>query len=484
MDLKALWGTIDWMVIAAYFVGILLVGVSMKKRAGKSVKSFYVASRRLTVPILIGVGAAGWYDSWTIVGLAECGWTMGISILLVFVIPEAILRLPLATIIGPHVRDKIPDWVVTVPDMMKYLYSGKIKLISAVTYIANLLYDSALLFAIAEVLKLVSGMSMIVSLIVAGAVIAIYTALSGLWGLAVTDLIQFAIMTVAVGSLMVGIIVQFGGLPVVWDRVEAIDPQLLTPMGGLSVWEACAWAISACAMYCEAACYQRFGSARSGQDIKTAYSIMLAMGVTFSSAMVIAGMAALAFFGDVASTPAEGFWSMVFTVLPVGFRGLFVAALCAAVMSTVSSDWLLFATCAVNDIYRGFINKSLSEQKTLFGMRIAVGVFGALCVVGTIFWADGIANAWYYLGGFLFSMFFIPIVAGLFYKKKTTPAAMACIIYSAILYVVWEFILGCPAGLPTSIVVSVTGAILYFIVCNATYKKGGERLDPDSLTEV
>jgi solute:Na+ symporter, SSS family len=365
MDLKELWSGIDWLIIVLYFVGILLVGVSMKKRAGKSVKSFYVASRKLTVPILIGVGAAGWYDSWTIVGLAECGWTMGISVILVFVIPEAILRLPLATIIGPHVRDKIPDWVVTVPDMMKYLYSGKIKLISAVTYIANLLYDSALLFAIAEVLKLVSGMPMVVSLIVAGAVIAIYTALSGLWGLAVTDLIQFAIMTVAVGTLMVGIIVKYDGLPVIWENVRAINPDLLTPTGNLSVWESIAWAISACAMYCEAACYQKFGSARSGDDIKTAYSIMLAMGVTFSTAMVIAGMAALAFFTDAAS-PATGFWSMVFTVLPVGFRGLFVAALCAAVMSTVSSDWLLFSTCAVNDIYRGFIN---SSRNYLLGRR-------------------------------------------------------------------------------------------------------------------
>ena len=93
--------------------------------------------------------------------------------------------------------------------------------------------------------------------------------------------------------------------------------------------------------------------------------------------MVIAGMAALAFFGDSAASPSAGFWSMVFTVLPVGFRGLFVAALCAAVMSTVSSDWLLFATCAVNDIYRGFINKGMSEQKTLLGRRIRVGVFGA-----------------------------------------------------------------------------------------------------------
>lgn len=484
MDLTKLWSVADWAVILIYFIGVLAVGVSMKSRAGKSVKSFYVASRKLTVPIIIGVGAAGWYDSWTIVGLAECGWTMGICVMLVFVIPEAILRLPLAVIIGPHVRDSIPDWVVTVPDLMKYLYDEKIKLISAVTYIANLLYDSALLFAIAEVLKLVSGMPMVASLIVAGAVIAIYTALSGLWGLAVTDLIQFAIMTVAAGALIIGMITKFGGLPVIWEELEVVDPTLLKPMGNLTAWEGVAWAISACAMYCEAACYQRFGSARSGQDIKTAYSIMLAMGVTFSSAMVFAGMGARAFFGDMAASPAEGFWSMVFTVLPVGFRGLFVAALCAAVMSTVSSDWLLFSTCAVNDIYRGFINRNLSEQKTLMGMRVAVGVFGIITVVGTIFWADGIANAWYYLGGFLFSMFFIPITAGLFYKKKCTAAALACIVYSAIMYVLWEFILACPGGLPTSVVVSITGAILYFAICIAKYDKNKELPEAEAVKEV
>ena len=475
MDFTKLWSGLDWAIIAIYFVGILLVGVSMRKRAGKSVKSFYVASRRLTIPILIGVGAAGWYDSWTIVGLAECGWTMGIVVILVFVVPEAILRLPLATIIGPHVRDKIPDWVVTVPDLMKYLHDNKVKLISALTYIANLMYDSALLFAIAEVLKLVSGTSMIWSLVISGAVIVAYTALSGLWGLAVTDLIQFAIMTVAAGSLMLGIIFTYGGLPVVWQKIQAINPQLLTPTGGMGLWEALAWILSACAMYCEAACYQRFGAAESGEEIKTAYSIMLSLGVTFSTAMVIAGMSALAFFGDVVTKPSEGFWALVFTVLPTGFRGLFVAALCAAVMSTVSSDWLLFSTCAVNDIIRGFIRKSMTEQQTVFGMRIAVGVFGVLCVIGTIFWAGGIANAWYYLGGFLFAMFFIPIVAGLFYKRKTAAGGMACIIYSACLYPLWEFVLKTPGDIPSSVLVSASGAVVYFVVCNLTYKSSQKR---------
>lgn len=50
---------------------------------------------------------AGWYDSWTIVGLAECGWTMGISIIFIYVVPTGVMRLPLALWIGPLTRDKI-----------------------------------------------------------------------------------------------------------------------------------------------------------------------------------------------------------------------------------------------------------------------------------------------------------------------------------------------------------------------------------------
>ncbi|MDR2088238.1 MAG: hypothetical protein LBP73_02665 [Clostridiales Family XIII bacterium] len=80
VDFSELWSAVDWIIIVAYFAGVIGVGLIMKKRASQNMKSFFVASRRLTIPVLIGVAAAGWYDSWTIVGLAECGWTMGISI--------------------------------------------------------------------------------------------------------------------------------------------------------------------------------------------------------------------------------------------------------------------------------------------------------------------------------------------------------------------------------------------------------------------
>ena len=83
IDFSSLWGGVDWAILVVYFIAVLGVGFLMHKRASTSFKSFFVASRRLTIPVLIGVAMAGWYDSWTIVGLAECGWTMGISIIFI-----------------------------------------------------------------------------------------------------------------------------------------------------------------------------------------------------------------------------------------------------------------------------------------------------------------------------------------------------------------------------------------------------------------
>ena len=123
INFAEIWSTFDWIIIVAYFVAIISVGLVMRKRASKNMKSFFVASRRLTIPVLVGVGAASWYDSWTIVGLAECGTTMGICMIFIYIIPTAILRLPLAVWIGPLVRNKIPDWVLTMPDLMAYILS-------------------------------------------------------------------------------------------------------------------------------------------------------------------------------------------------------------------------------------------------------------------------------------------------------------------------------------------------------------------------
>ncbi len=179
------------------------------------------------------------------------------------------------------------------------------------------------------------------------------------------------------------------------------------------------WVISALAMYANSQSYQRFGSSKSGGDIKVSYTCIMIFGLFFSTVMVFGGMAALVMFPDAAQeAPSEAFWAVVFTTLPVGLRGLFVAALLSAVMSTVSADYLICGAVVVHDIIKGFFKPDLSDKAEVWGTRVVIWVVGLLIIVATYFWSDGISKAYYYCGGFQVAAFIVPLMLGLFYKKK------------------------------------------------------------------
>lgn len=475
IDFTKMWSGLDWGVIVLYFVFIIAVGLTMRRRASKNMKSYFVAARRLTIPVLIGVGAASWIDSWSIVGLAECGTTMGICILFIYVIPNTILRLPLALWIGPLVRDKMPDWVITMPDLMEYMYSRNTKLIMAIGMLCPVLYEAALLTAGGQVISYVTGINMWVAFIILGLIIVGYTSLSGMFGLAVTDMVQFVIMSIAAGVLCVGMFMHFDGFAPIFEQAHTIDPNLTSPSGGLNVMEILSWAIGAVAMYANSQSYQRFGSSKSGGDIKVSYSCIMLFSVAFSTIMVLAGMAALVQYPEVAAeSPSQAFWAIVFETLPIGLRGLFVAALLSAVMSTVSADYLITGAVVVHDIYRGFINKNLTDKGEVVATKVVIAAIGVLIIFATYFWQDGISKAYYYIGGFQVAAFFVPLMFGLFYKKKTAAAGFWSLLLSIVMYMVWQFVLQCPAGIPTNLACIIFSIIVYVVIAKVTYKENAQ----------
>ena len=469
IDFKELWGAADWIVLAAYFVGVMSVGFVMHRKASKNFKSFFVASRRLTIPVLIGVAGAAWYDSWTIVGLGELGATLGISIILFYVVPGCFLRLPLALWIGPMTRDKLPDWVITLPDMIRYFYNKPAGVLASIVPMASILYCCALMFAAGDVLHLVAGVPIWATMIVAGVAIIIYTMMAGMWGLAVTDLIQFMVMTVSAGAVLLGVYMHFNGADGFLDAIMASDPEKLSLTGHQTFATAFGYVISAAALYVNAQSYQRFGAAKEGGDIKVAYTLMLVIGLIFSTAMVVAGLASSVLYPN-AETFSAGYWATIFEVLPPGIRGLFVAALIAAVMSTVSADLLITGGILVKDIYKDLFKPNLTDQGVLKGTRVMIVLLGLFIICGTYLWRNGIGNAWAIIGGFQVAVFLIPILGGFFFKRKTAKGGLIAITAGIIFYIVWQFILAAPFGIPSSVATWIFGGIVYFIACFATYK--------------
>ena len=181
-------------------------------------------------------------------------------------------------------------------------------------------------------------------------------------------------------------------------------------------------------------------------------------------------------FPDAAQeAPSEAFWAVVFTTLPVGLRGLFVAALLSAVMSTVSADYLICGAVVVHDIIKGFFKPDLSDKAEVWGTRVVIWVVGLLIIVATYFWSDGISKAYYYCGGFQVAAFIVPLMLGLFYKKKTPAAGFWSLLLTVVAYAVWEFVLGTPCGIPANVACIIFSVIVYVTVAKLTYKEIGQK---------
>ncbi len=114
---------------------------------------------------------------------------------------------------------------------------------------------------------------------------------------------------------------------------------------------------------------------------------------------IVVGTASLFLVPDVTAYGAHydaehAYVIMLMKYLPVGLKGLMVAALMAAYMSTISTHVNYGASYVVNDLYKRFIRPKGSERETIFASQVATVVLAVLAGVYA-FYATSIGNQWF-----------------------------------------------------------------------------------------
>lgn len=221
-------------------------------------------------------------------------------------------------------------------------------------------------------------------------VTTVYTVLSGMWGIVVTDLFQFAIAMG--GSLLFAVYAadSVGGIQGLKDALteefgaaRAAEALEFFPGAG-STW----MPISAFTIYmtvvwwgdCNGFAAQRLLSTRTEKD-----SVLAALWYSVAHfalrpwPWVVVGLVAMVHYPGIAD-PESGYPRLMMEILPTGMRGLMVASLLAAFMSTVDTHLNWNASYLVNDIYRRFIAPEASEARCVFVSRLAVIGFAALAI--------------------------------------------------------------------------------------------------------
>ncbi len=133
---------------------------------------------------------------------------------------------------------------------------------------------------------------------------------------------------------------------------------------------------------------QRFFATRSDRDaglLSLFWTFLLSFRWPFIAAIAVLGISYGVSNGDIISDPEKVLPTVIFNILPTGLRGLLVAGLMAAAMSTFSSLINSGASYWVRDIYQEFINPKASQKKLIIHSRVAsllIVLFGLILASG------------------------------------------------------------------------------------------------------
>jgi solute:Na+ symporter, SSS family len=416
---------IDLAIIGAYIVGILFIGFWVGRKKEDS-ESYFLAGRGMSWPLVGFALIAANFSGSLYLGLAGAGYDQGIAVwnyewmatlVLVFF---AVLILPI------YLQSRIS----TVPEFLEKRYDHRArKAFSAFNVVTGMFIDSAgAMFAGALVLSLLfPDVPLMVHIIAIALLGGVYVILGGLQAVMITDTIQGALLFLAGGVIFVA---AFGNFDFDWGVLPELAPEggftiapppddEFLPWPGLftgAVWLGFyVWITNHMVV-------QKVLSARNLDHGRWGALFAGLMQLPLLVLLIFPGILARGVFEEL-EDPDLAWPSLVFEFLPVGVRGVVVAALIAALMSTLDSVLNGASSLVINDWVKTR-DKEYTERQLLRYGRIMVGVFMVVAAA----WAPVIttfANIVEYFQSFL-GYVTMPVVivllGGIFWKRATSQA--------------------------------------------------------------
>ncbi|MFB7930950.1 sodium:solute symporter [Streptomyces sp. NPDC056039] len=418
---------VDYLVIVVYLAGMLAMGWWGMRRA-RSKSEFLVAGRRLGPAMYSGTMAAIVLGGASTIGGVGLGYQYGLSgAWMVFTIGLGLLAL--SVFFSARIaRLK----VYTVSEMLDLRYGGRAGVISGlVMWAYTLMLAVTSTIAYATIFDVLFDMNRTLAIVLGGSIVVAYSTLGGMWSITLTDMVQFVVKTIGVLLLLLPIaVVKAGGFSEMKAKLptEYFDP---LGIGGETIFTYVL--IYTFGMLIGQDIWQRVFTARSDTTAKWGGTVAGTYCLAYALAGAVIGTAAKVLYPKLAS-PDDAFATIVKEELPVGVRGLVLAAALAAVMSTSSGALIACATVANNDIWsrlRGIVKApgagNADDHDEVKGNRAFILIMG-LAVICTAIAIDNVVEALTVAYNLLVGGLLVPILGGLIWKRGTVHGALASVV--------------------------------------------------------
>ncbi|TCP19526.1 SSS family solute:Na+ symporter [Scopulibacillus darangshiensis] len=453
--------TSDTIVLLLYFAVLIVVGI-IGSRKSKSSEDYVLAGRRLGVFMNLGCLSAVIIGGASTLGTTSLGYQYGISgIWLVVMIGLGIMAL------GIFVVKKISGYkVLTISELLGKRYNNQTRLISAVvTAIYTLLITVTQIIGMGAIINVLLDWNLTFSMLLGGGIVLFYTILGGMWSVTVTDIIQFVVMTIGLFFIMLPMsLAKAGG----FDHLLAELPDSYFSFTNIGVDQIFQYfLLYFFGLIVSQDIWQRVFTAKNTKTARISTASAGLYSIAYALAAAVIGMCALLVLPDLTNTQ-NTFASMAIAILPSGMLGIILASVCSALMSTASGGLIASATLISNDIIKEYFFPNIKDKQFITLSRITTLGLGLISIIFAL-WIQDILVALDVAYAILSGAIFVPLLAGLFWKKATAKGSFYSIIVSTIVILVGFAIDGLSATSP--IIYGIVASVITMVSMSLLDKK-------------
>lgn len=442
---------IDLAVVAAYAVILFLLALYVSRdkveratHAKKTARGYFLAGNALPWWAVGASLIAANISAEQIIGMSGSGYAIGLAIAS-YEWMAAITLILVGKYLLPIFLERR---IYTMPQFLEQRFDHRVRMVMAFFWLGVYVFVNltSILWLGALAVNTVTGLDMVYGLVFLGVFALAYSLYGGLRAVALTDLIQVALLVLG-GLLLAFILLELlgegagvvAGFTTLLDRAPDKFDMILSPenphyisLPGLSVLIGGMWIMNISYWGFNQYIIQRALAAKSLSEAQKGIAFAAFLKLLMPIIVVLPGIAMFVLSADL-ETPDKAYPTAM-TLLPLGVKGLVFAALIAAIVSSLASMTNSISTIFTMDIFSSMVPEERHGNLVTVGRITSVTamIVAMMCAKPLL---GNFDQAFQYIQEF--TGFFTPgIVAifllGMFWKKTTANGALAAAIGSAV----------------------------------------------------
>lgn len=434
---------------AIYIIGMIAIGF-FAFRATKNFGDYILGGRKIGSFVTALSAGASDMSGWLLMGLPGAVFLFGISqswIAIGLVIGAYLNWLLIAGRL--RVFTEVNHNSLTLPDYFTRRFndhSSLLRLISAVIILVFFtIYCASGIVAGAKLFESTFGLSYGWAMLAGAGATIIYTFVGGFLAVSWTDTVQASLMMFALILTPIMVIISCGSFGDTITAIETLNPQytnLFANMDIISIISLLGWGLG---YFGQPHILARFMAAGSHEVMKNARRISMTWMVLCLVGAITVGFFGIAYFSshpEFAYLINSGKQERIFIELSKllfnpWIAGILLAAILAAVMSTLSCQLLVCSSAITEDFYRAFFRPKAKQKELVWVGRIMVLLVAIIAILLALnpnnSVLDLVSDAWAGFG----AAFGPIIVLSVFWKRMTRNGALAGMIIGALTVLIW-----------------------------------------------